>query len=169
MPLYSVLVGFEWRGEMLAGVIHVPALGETVFAGEGLGCTYQARGGDRRPARVSAVSDLSHARLLHGGAKLLHKCGRLDAFDRLRDQVYADRAWCDAYGYLLIATGRAEIMLDPILSIWDTAALLPVITEAGGTLTDWSGKTTHTAPEAIATNGHLFDEVMATVRGQSDR
>jgi fructose-1,6-bisphosphatase/inositol monophosphatase family enzyme len=95
----------------------------------------------------------------------MHRHAKLDAFNRLRDRVYADRGWCDAYAYLLIATGRAEIMLDPILAIWDTAALLPVVTEAGGTFTDWSGNTTHTAPEAIATNGHLFGQVMATIRG----
>ena len=56
-------------------------------------------------------------------------------------------------------------MLDPILALWDTAALLPVITEAGGTLTDWSGVATHTAPEAVATNGHLFEPVMRTLSG----
>ena len=165
VPLYSVLVGFEWQGEMLAGVIHMPALGETVFAGKGLGCTWRTRSGDTRTAKVSDVADLSRARLLHAGPKLLARHGRLNAFNRLRDRVYADRGWCDAYAYLLIATGRAEIMLDPILAIWDTAALLPVITEAGGTFTDWQGNTTHTSPEAIATNGRLFEQVMIAVRG----
>ena len=165
VPLYSVLVGFEWRGEMLAGVIHAPALKETVYAAKGLGCTWRARAGEQRAAKVSDVAELSQARLLHGGPKLLYKHGKGQAFERLREKVYAERGWCDAYAYLLIATGRAEIMLDPILSIWDTAALLPVVTEAGGTLTDWSGNATHTAPEAIATNGHLFEQVMATIHG----
>lgn len=165
VPLYSVLVGFEWQGEMLAGVIHAPALSETVYAAKGLGCTWRTRSQEERPARVSAVTELSQARLLHGGPKLLHKHGKGRALERLRDKVYAERGWCDAYAYLLIATGRAEIMLDPILAIWDTAALLPVITEAGGTLTDWSGNPTHTASEAIATNGRLFGQVMATIRG----
>lgn len=165
VPLYSVLVGFEWRGEMLAGVIHLPALGETVYAAKGLGCTWHARSGEQRPAQVSDIAELSRARLLHGGLKLLHQHGRGAAFERLRDKVYAERGWCDGYAYLLIATGRAEIMLDPVLAIWDTAALLPVVTEAGGTFTDWSGNPTHTAPEAIATNGRLFTQVMATIRG----
>jgi histidinol-phosphatase len=164
VPLYSVLVGFEWQGEMLAGVIHAPALGETVYAARGLGCTWCAPNGEERPARVSEVAELSQARLLHGGPKLLHKHGKGRAFDRLREKVYAERGWCDAHAYLLIATGRAEIMLDPILSIWDTAALLPVVTEAGGTFTDWTGRPTHTAPEAIATNGHLLEQVLATIR-----
>jgi histidinol-phosphatase len=164
VPLYSVLVGFEWQGEMLAGVIHAPALNETVYAAKGLGCKWHKPSGEVRAARVSDVCALSEARLLHPGAKLLHRHGKLAALNRLRDKVYADRGWCDAHAYLLVATGRAEIMLDPILYIWDTAAVFPVITEAGGTFTDFAGNTTHTAPEAIATNGRLFDAVMAEVR-----
>ncbi len=163
VPLYCVLVGLEWQGEMVAGVIHMPALGETVYAAKGLGCRWDRRDFTGRPARVSDVNDLSQARLLHGGPKLMHKHNKLAAFNRLRDQVYAERGWCDGYAYLLLATGRAEIMLDPILHLWDTAAPLPVVTEAGGTFTDWSGTPTHTAPEAVATNGHLFEPVMAAL------
>jgi histidinol-phosphatase len=164
VPLYSVLVGFEWQGEMLAGVIHAPALNETIYAAKDLGCTWHRPSGEVRAAKVSDVCELSQARLLHPGAKLLHRHHKLEALNRLRDKVYADRGWCDAYAYLLIATGRAEIMLDPILSIWDTAAVLPIVTEAGGTFTDFEGNTTHTAPEAIATNGKLLDAVMVEVR-----
>ena len=72
--------------------------------------------------------------------------------------------WCDAYGYALVATGRAEIAFDPIMNIWDNAALLPVLREAGGTFTDWSGCETYTAPEGLATNGALFEQVMKTIR-----
>lgn len=165
VPLYAVLVGFEWGGEMLAGVIHLPALGETVYAAKGLGCTWRLPNGDEQPARVSDTDDLSKARLLHAGPKIMAKRGRLDAFNRLRDRAYAERGWCDAYAYALIATGRAEIMLDPILALWDTAALYPVITEAGGTITDWSARADHTAPEAVATNGVLFERVMGIIRG----
>ncbi|MCK4341203.1 MAG: inositol monophosphatase family protein [Phycisphaerae bacterium] len=158
VPLYSVLVGFEWEGQMLAGVIHMPALGETVYAARGLGCRWNGR-----PAWVSNVSDLARARLVVTSVKTLYREGRGPAYERLRDACYIDRGWSDAYGYALLATGRAEIVLDPILSIWDTAALLPIVTEAGGTFTDWSGNQTHAAPEALATNGALFEAVMAMV------
>jgi histidinol-phosphatase len=160
VPLYSVLIGYEWAGEMLAGVIHLPALRETVYAGRGLGCRWNGR-----PARVSTISDLTRARLVLTSAKLLYQHGRGAAYERLRAACYVDRGWSDAYGYALLATGRAEIVLDPAVSIWDTAALLPIVTEAGGTLTDWSGRATHTAPAVIATNGALFNAVMAEVRG----
>ncbi|MFQ5807037.1 MAG: inositol monophosphatase family protein [Phycisphaerae bacterium] len=165
VPLYSVLVGFEWQSEMLVGVIHAPALGETVYAARGLGCKWQRPAGEQRSAKVSDVSDLSQARLLHGEPKLFHRHGKARSFERLHGKVYAECGWCDGYAYLLIATGRAEIMLDPIVSIWDSAAPLPVVTEAGGTFTDWSGRTTHTAGEAVATNGRLFEQMMATIRG----
>jgi histidinol-phosphatase len=159
VPLYSVLVGYEWNGEMAAGVIHLPALRETICAARGLGCRWNGR-----PARVSVVSDLARARLVLTSAKLFCQHGRGAAYERLRAACCVDRGWSDAYGYALLATGRAEIVLDPVVSIWDTAALLPIVTEAGGTLTDWSGRTTHTAPAVIATNGALFTAVMEKVR-----
>lgn len=156
VPLYAVLVGLEWSGEMLVGVIDLPALGETVYAAAGLGCWWNGR-----RARVSATADLAQARLLNCGTRHLARFGREAAFQRLRDACYADRAWCDAYAYALLATGRAEIVIDPLMNIWDSAALLPCVTEAGGTFTDWSGRPTHTAPEALATNGALFEAVLA--------
>jgi histidinol phosphatase-like enzyme (inositol monophosphatase family) len=161
VPLFSVLIGFEWEARMLAGVLHLPALHETVYAARGLGCRWNGR-----PARVSSISDLSQARLVVTSTKLIHQHGRGAAFERLRDACYVDRGWSDAYGYALLATGRAEIVLDPVMSIWDTAALLPIVTEAGGTFTDWSGQATYTAPEALATNGHLLKAVLARLRGQ---
>jgi histidinol phosphatase-like enzyme (inositol monophosphatase family) len=160
VPLYSVLIGFEWDGEVLAGVIHLPALHETVYAARGLGCRWNGR-----PARVSEVSDVAHARLLVTSTKLTYEHGRGPAYERLRAACYVDRGWSDAYAYALLATGRAEIVLDSRMALWDTAAVLPVMTEAGGTLTDWSGRATHTAPEAVATNGRLFDAVMGHLRG----
>jgi histidinol-phosphatase len=160
VPLYAVLVGFEWQGAALAGVIHLPALGETLWAASGLGCWW-----DGRRARVSEVAELGQARLMFGGAKGIHERGRTPAFERLRDACWFDRTWCDAYAYALLATGRAEIILDPVVNIWDTAAVMPIVTEAGGTFTDWSGNPTHTAGEAVATNRCLYSRVMAAIRG----
>ena len=159
VPLYSVLVGFEWEGEMLAGVIHLPALRETIYAARGAGCWWNGR-----RARVSDVSELGGARLLATSTKTLSEHGRLAPYEQLRARCQADRGWSDAYMYALVATGRAEIALDPIMNIWDNAACLPVVTEAGGTFTDWAGRPTHKSPEAVATNGRLFEDVMATLR-----
>jgi fructose-1,6-bisphosphatase/inositol monophosphatase family enzyme len=111
------------------------------------------------------VRHLAQARLCATSAKLMVQQQRGAAYERLRAACLTDRGWSDAYGYALLATGRVEIVLDPLMSIWDTAALVPVVTEAGGTLTDWSGTPTHTAPEALATNGHLLEAVLREIRG----
>jgi histidinol phosphatase-like enzyme (inositol monophosphatase family) len=160
VPLYSVLIGFEWAGAVLAGVIHLPALRETVAAARGLGCWWN---GSR--AQVSGVTQLAQARLSLTTTKLVYRSPHAAAYERLRDACYVDRGWPDAYAYALLATGRVEVVLDPAMAIWDTAALVPVVTEAGGTLTDWSGHADHTAPEALGTNGHLLDAVLRTIRG----
>jgi fructose-1,6-bisphosphatase/inositol monophosphatase family enzyme len=74
------------------------------------------------------------------------------------------RTWGDCYGYVLVATGRADVMLDPAMNVWDCAALLPVLEEAGGTFTDWQGQRTIHSGNAVATNGALFGEVMQIIK-----
>ena len=90
--------------------------------------------------------------------------GRLKAFEQLRKAVWLHRTWGDCYGYAMVATGRADIMVDPIMNIWDCAALKPIVEEAGGTFTDWQGNPTIYGEEAVATNGRLFEQVMAVTR-----
>jgi fructose-1,6-bisphosphatase/inositol monophosphatase family enzyme len=70
------------------------------------------------------------------------------------------RTWGDCYGYILVATGRADIMVDNAVSAWDAAALMPIITEAGGVLTDWKGNATPFGGDAIASNGALSKQVL---------
>jgi histidinol phosphatase-like enzyme (inositol monophosphatase family) len=160
VPLYSVLIGFEWEGEAVAGIIYMPALSEMVAAARGLGCTWNGR-----PARVSETSVLSDATLVYGSAKWPAENGRGAEFSRLLAAAGKDRGWCDAYGYALVATGRADIALDPVMALWDTAALHPILLEAGGTLTDWNGVSTHLAKEALATNGSLLEPALRAMRG----
>ena len=160
VPLYSVLMGLEYDGQMVVGVAHFPALDETVYAARGRGCFWNGAA-----TRVSDVRDLSQARLTYTSIRLAEQFDRAAEFDRLRHACGIERGWSDAYGYALLATGRAEVAVDPIMHIWDNAALLPIVTEAGGTFTDWSGQPTHTQPEALATNGHVLEAVLALIRG----
>lgn len=160
VPLYSVLVGLEWGGSMVAGVIHLPALGESIYAARGLGCWWNGR-----RARVSAEADVAAARVCCTSVNLIEKHGRLAGYERLRRACAVERGWSDAYAYALVATGRAEVALDAVMSIWDTAALYPVITEAGGRITDWRGTADHRAPEAVATNGRLHEPVLSLLNG----
>src|SRR5262249_31312498 len=92
------------------------------------------------------------------------KRGAATAYDALQQAAYITRTWGDCYGYLLVATGRAEVMVDPIMKIWDAAAIQPIIQEAGRTVTDWHGNPTIRAGEGIATNGVVKNEVLAITR-----
>jgi histidinol phosphatase-like enzyme (inositol monophosphatase family) len=160
VPLYSVLIGYERDGQMRAGVVHLPALHETIAAAQGLGCRCNGR-----LARVSSISNLAQARLVLTSSKLVYQQGFGAGFERLRAACYVDRGWSDAYAYALLATGRAEIVLDPTVSLWDVAPVAPIVREAGGALTDWSGQPTHTAPATVATNGRLLDAVLSKIQG----
>ena len=158
VPLYGVMIGIEIDNVPTVGVVNLPAMNEMVCAARGLGCTWNGR-----PARASTVSDMSQAVLCCTSFESLDKHGRGDAYRRMRDQVMFSRGWGDCYGHILVATGRAEIMLDPILNVWDCAALPPILEEAGGTFTDWQGERTIWAEEGISTNGALLDDVMRLI------
>ena len=159
VPLYAVLIGLEIDDEPVLGVVNLPALNEIVYAARGLGCFWNGQ-----PARVSATKSLSEALLLATDFGTAEQFGFGRAADALQRQVNARRTWGDAYGHVLVATGRADIMLDPVMNVWDCAALFPLLEEAGGSFTDWQGKRTIHSGNAISTNGLLFDDVMETIR-----
>jgi len=159
VPLYGVLIGLEVDDEPVLGVVNLPALNEVVYAARGIGCFW-----NDAPARVSATESLSDALLLATDFGTCEQYGFGRAAELLQRQVHARRTWGDAYGHVLVATGRADIMLDPIMNVWDCAALLPILEEAGGTFTDWKGQKTIRGGNAISTNGALFGLVMAAIR-----
>ncbi len=154
VPLYGVLLALEQNHDALLGVIHFPALSETVAAARGLGCWW-----DGRRALVSDVSDIDRALLLTTDAERIDRDGRRAGWNRLRSRAGLCRTWGDCYGYALVATGRAEAMLDPIISIWDGAAIGPIIEEAGGVLTSFDGTPGYRSGSLVATNAALAREV----------
>jgi histidinol-phosphatase len=158
VPLYGVMVGLEYAGRAILGVVHFPAMGDTVYAAKSEGCYWNGR-----RAQVSSINTLEDAVLLATDVGSLYAAGRGRIFETLQNQTRLQRTWGDCYGHILVATGRAEIMLDPILNIWDCAALQPILEEAGGTFTDWSGTPTHDGGNGFSTNGHLFHTVMQTI------
>lgn len=159
VPLYGVMIGVEIDGAPTVGVVNMPALNEMVCAAKGLGCTWNGR-----PARVSGVSEMAEAVVLCTDFEDIYRHGKGDAYHRLRDEARFVRGWGDCYGHVLVATGRAEVMLDPVMNVWDCAALPPILEEAGGTFTDWTGNATIWGGDAVATNGALFDEVMGKLK-----
>lgn len=162
VPLYSVLIGVEVRGAVLAGVMHFPALRETICAARGLGCWWNGR-----RCGVSDVPELSQATFVYCSAKGFAQGGHARLFERVCEACQRDRGWSDAYAYALVATGRADLALDPLMQIWDNAALLPIVLEAGGGFTDWGGETTHASPNAVATNGRLHAQALALIRAHA--
>jgi histidinol-phosphatase len=161
VPLYGVLIGLEIGGEMVVGVAHFPGLLEMVAAARGEGCRWNGR-----PAHVSNVSRLDQALVVYSACADFAPYGRAEAWARLQRATHIQRGWGDCYGHCLVATGRAEVMLDPIMNTWDCAALLPILQEAGGTFTDWDGNATIYNRNAFSTNGVLFDQVMAITKGE---
>ncbi|NDJ62970.1 MAG: histidinol phosphate phosphatase, partial [Chloroflexi bacterium] len=114
-------------------------------------------------AHTSTVAELSQAVLLTSEIERMGRGDHAAAWDRLLGATYIARTWGDAYGYLLVATGRAEIMLDPVMQIWDCGPFGVILPEAGGTFTDWQGAATIRAGEAVATNGALAAAVQAII------
>jgi histidinol-phosphatase len=162
VPLYAVLIGLEIDGEAILGAVSLPALNELVYAARGLGCFWNGE-----PARVSKTASLQEALLLCTDFGTCEQQNFGVAGDALQRRVKARRTWGDAYGHVLVATGRADIMLDPVMNVWDCAALLPIVEEAGGRFTDWQGRNTIHAGNAISTNALLFDQVMGVIREHS--
>jgi histidinol-phosphatase len=158
VPFYGVLIALEIESEMSVGVVNIPALGEIVSAAQGCGCFLNGE-----TTRVSKTEKLEDALLLSTDFRsaAYHGFGR--AVDFLQRTAKTSRTWGDCYGYVLVATGRADVMLDPVMNLWDCAPLLPIMEEAGGTFTDWRGVRTAHGGNAIATNKSLFDEVMQLI------
>ena len=155
VPLYGTLVGVEVEGEPAVGVIYMPALDELVAAARGLGCRWNGR-----PCRVSDRKDAGSALLVATDLDAVRRRVGPERAAALADRVDMQRTWGDCYAYLLVATGRADVAMDAVMAIWDCAALMPIIEEAGGRFTAWSGARTIEGGDAIASNGHLHDEVL---------
>ncbi|MCB9421190.1 MAG: inositol monophosphatase family protein [Ardenticatenaceae bacterium] len=158
VPLYSNLLALMDGDKALLGVINLPALNETVYAVRGGGCF-----GNGRHVHVSSIDKLENAVALCSEMESMERYGRLPAWQRIVNNTYLQRTWGDGYGYALVATGRAEIMVDPVQAPWDVAPLQVILEEAGGTFTDWRGNHTIHSGEGIATNGLLLDQVLALV------
>ena len=169
VPLYGVLIGVEDLETQSCpiGIIHIPALAETVYAQRGRGCTWESGGGRWRgtaSARVSKVERLDQAVMLATDFWRLGTPPQRDALARLAARTRVQRTWADCYGYLLVATGRAEIMLDPVMKVWDAAPMQVILKEAGGCFTDWAGRPTIHGQCGVATNGRLHAAVVEELR-----
>ncbi|HEX9018433.1 MAG TPA: inositol monophosphatase family protein [Anaerolineaceae bacterium] len=158
VPLYSVLIGLEIAGKVEVGVVYFPALNEMVSAATGSGCWWNGR-----QAHVSPVNQLDKSVLSFTDFGAFYKYGGEEAFMRLAQRVAIRAGWTDAYGYALAATGRVEIMMDPIMAVWDCGPFPPIFAEAGGYFGDWQGNLTIQAGRGLATSQALLPEVLRVI------
>jgi histidinol-phosphatase len=147
VPLWGTLVALCEGERVLAGAAYFPAVGEMLAAAAGAGCWWN---GAR--CRVSSRATLSDATVLTTDERFPRDPAQRSAWVALASRAGVSRSWGDCYGYLLVSTGRAEVMVDGIMSPWDAAALMPIVEEAGGVFTDWTGVRTAFGGSAVATN-----------------
>lgn len=156
VPLWGTLVAIARGEEVLAGAVFCPAVDEIVVAAVGEGCWW-----NDAPTRVSTVGNVSDATILSTDDRFREHPERRDRWVALTRDAPIVRTWGDCFGYLLVATARAEAMVDNLMSPWDAAALVPVIREAGGEFSDWNGRVTAFGSGSIATNGSLASTIRA--------
>lgn len=161
VPLYATLVAYEVKGRPVLGVCYFPALDEMLYAEVGLGAFFNGR-----PCSVSAKPTLEDAIVCSAGHRGMTRHCRSEGLDRIAEKAMATRTWCDAYGHALVATGRVEAMMDPIVSRWDVSAMIVIVREAGGTCSDFhAGDPLVPAHadghlELVSSNGHVHRELL---------
>ena len=166
---WGPLVALEHEGEILAGAMALPALGETYWAARGLGAWMRAGGGDPVRLAVSRVAVWADATLSLGEPHVLLVPPMLARVARLATTCASSRCYGDLAGCALLLQGRAEAWVEAGVKIWDLGPLQILVEEAGGRFTDLSGKATVASGACVASNGLVHDHVLAALRGSGAR
>jgi histidinol-phosphatase len=161
IPIWATLVGLEYRGEQIAGVADLPAMGITYRALRGDG----AYRGDRR-IHVSSVGDLRDAVMFYSSLSWFVKAGKQDVFLDLAARTQRQRGFGDFYGFVLVAQGSGELMIEHGVHVWDVAPVKPIVEEAGGRFSDWDGRPDVNRPDVIVSNGRVHDLALRMLRGE---
>lgn len=149
VPLFGTLIAVARAGELVAGACSLPALGERVWARAGGGAWWSRSGRpDPQPARVRPSPVLADALICTSGSEFYRRSGRFDVWERLAREVGTLRGWSDCYGGVLLATGRCDGWLDPVMAPWDIGPFPLILREAGAVCTDWGGRAQETPPLA---------------------
>lgn len=162
VPLYSTLLSYEVDGQPIIGVCYFPALDEMLYAEVGGGSFFNGR-----PCHVSTRQTLRNSIITSAGHKGMSTYGRMAGIVEISQEAMATRTWCDAYGHSLVATGRADAMLDPVVTRWDISAVTLIVREAGGTCTDFGGRDALIPAHAdgnhelVSSNGLIHQELLS--------
>jgi histidinol-phosphatase len=164
VPVWATLIALLDGPEPVVGVVSAPALGRRWWAARGAGAWTSVGGREPRRLAVSRVASLADASLSYASLSGWAEIGRRDAFLALTDQVWRTRAYGDFWSYMLVAEGAVDLAAEPELSLWDMAALAPIVTEAGGRFTGVDGVDGVHQGNAAASNGLLHDAFLAALR-----
>lgn len=151
VPLYATLLSFEQAGQPVVAACYLPALDEMYYAEAGLGAFCNGR-----PIRAAGTQNLEESLLLMGSYRSMQAHGRLEGWQKLAARARMTRGWSDAYGHMLVASGRAEVMLDPVVAHWDVSAPSLIVREAGASFTDFRGGLDLTTEAISCTPGVLL-------------
>jgi histidinol-phosphatase len=162
IPLWATLVGLEYKDEQIAGIAEMATMGHTYRALRGDGA-YR----NERRIRVSTVSDLSQALVFYSSLSWFIKAGHQETFQELVRRTDRTRGFGDFYGFVLVAQGSGELMVEHGVHAWDVAAIKPIVEEAGGRFSDWAGGTSIHRPDVLVSNGKLHDEALTLLRTQA--
>ena len=160
IPYFATLIGLEEAGEITAGVIYAPAEDDLLYAAKGEGAF--ANAGER--LTVSSIADLAQATMLHGSLDILIKAGYWAGFTELVRATRRQRGFGDYFAHTFVCRGQAEVMLETDIKPWDLAPIKIVVEEAGGRLTDFAGVSTIYSGNAVVSNRHVHDAVLALLR-----
>lgn len=159
VPLFGTLLALLEEGRPVVGVCALPALGHVLSAAEGSGCRL-----DGSACRVSGAATVEESLLLDGSSTTMERLGHGPRWAALRKRAKLHRGWGDCFGHLLVAAGRAEAMVDPIVSIWDVAPFAVILPEAGGRFSALSGKDSIQEKSGVSTNGRIHEEILRGLR-----
>jgi histidinol-phosphatase len=171
VPIWATLIALLEDDRPVAGLVSAPALGRRWWAADGAGAYAGPDAASGEPIRVSGVREFADASFCYSSLTGWERAGRLDAMLQIMRDSWRSRAYGDFYGYLLLAEGALDVMVEPELSLWDIAALVPIVTEAGGTITDLAGRPAPAGGEnsAVASNGLLHGEILRRLGRPAER
>jgi len=157
IPMWTTLIALSIDGVPRVGVASQPAIGRRWWAATGLGAWTSTPGGDPKRLAVSAVDAIADSSVSFQSIGQWRDAGKLDALERLTSSVWRDRGYGDAWPYMLLAEGRLELVAEFDVKEYDIAALVPIVTEAGGRFTSFDGEDSLSARSSLATNRVLHD------------
>lgn len=168
VPVWATLLALEEEGEIILGMVSAPSLHRRWWAGKGLGAFTGRSWAHCRQIHVSDISTLDHASLSYSSFGGWAERGQMRGFMRLAQSCWRNRAYGDFWSYMMVAEGAVDIACEPELELYDMAALVPIVTEAGGIFTSLDGRSGPWGGNAIATNGHLHTEALRVLHSVSD-